>query len=150
MNLTNKKSGFTLVELFIMIAIIGLLAAIAIPSFQTMANKKVISKLTSLKIERVFATTAGNFVLVFRSGKDLVFKNFTDDSGELPDGESVSYQSLRVRDDAGDGPKMVSFDHEEGKVIATIHVHSIKEIEGGGYTEQVGDTTYQRHSSVVE
>ena len=36
-----KKSGFTLVEIMIVVAIIGLLAAIGIPSFQKARNKSI-------------------------------------------------------------------------------------------------------------
>jgi type IV pilus assembly protein PilA len=41
--LTNKK-GFTLIELMIVIAIIGILAAIAIPNFIAYRNKAYCSK----------------------------------------------------------------------------------------------------------
>ena len=34
-----KKNGFTLVELIVVVAIIGILAAIAVPSFQSSSNK---------------------------------------------------------------------------------------------------------------
>jgi prepilin-type N-terminal cleavage/methylation domain-containing protein len=37
----NKKSGFTLVEIMIVVAIIGLLAAIGIPSFQKARSNSV-------------------------------------------------------------------------------------------------------------
>ncbi|MDJ0783930.1 MAG: prepilin-type N-terminal cleavage/methylation domain-containing protein [Desulfosarcinaceae bacterium] len=41
--LTNNKKGFTLIELMIVIAIIGILAAIAIPNFISYRNKSYCS-----------------------------------------------------------------------------------------------------------
>jgi prepilin-type N-terminal cleavage/methylation domain-containing protein len=48
---TNNKSGFTLVEIMIVVAIIGLLAAIAIPNFvKARENAQLNSILNNLRI----------------------------------------------------------------------------------------------------
>ena len=65
----NMQKGFTLIELMIVVAIIGILAAIALPAYQDYTVRAQVSEgLTQLSAARI--TVTDNF-LSARTGEDL-------------------------------------------------------------------------------
>src|SRR5436190_22719662 len=91
----GKKHGFTLVEILIVVMILGILAAIAIPKF---SNASQLARENSLKDDlRLMRTQLG----VYKSQHSLYPGYANGDSASTPTGAIAADQLLKYTDNNG-------------------------------------------------
>ena len=79
----KKHSGFTLIELMVLVAIIVILTAIAIPQYQNYVARLQVSEALSLV-----------------SGAKIAITEYHDTNGKFPNGTGDSYLALGLADAA--------------------------------------------------
>ena len=132
MQVRSGQSGFTLIELLIVVAIIGILAAIAVPQYQTYTKKarftEVVNSTSSLKGMVEGCLLAGNAVGACESGENGV-----------PVNSDASYGVVATLATATDGTNVITATASASLDSATFTLTPVK-TAGGAVTWTKGGT----------
>ena len=128
LNSNKKEKGFTLIELLVVIIIIGLLTAIALPSFLNQSNKAKLSEAkntvrSASEAQKSFYAEEGTFVSDGVSGDDDTMTNLKS-RGIIPNDVVDWLEALGV---AVDGLETPNYQYEQThtQANATVSINGI-------------------------
>lgn len=109
MSMTKKASGFSLIELMVVIAIVALLAAIAVPSYKSYVSRSKVAEINSMISNQLGLWAEKNDLGVTTLasagtiGSHIASVDYEFDSGEATYGVTVTLAATSTIDAALDG-----------------------------------------------